>query len=145
MNSLLEKSIKGAIFVLHILMNDIPTQKKLLIIEDDPDILDILKLIFQSEGYIVYTSLTGEETQHVVDMAPDLILLDLRLSAFGKEGAEICQRLKSEQLTRQIPVILLSAETDISIVCSVCGANDYMRKPFDVDRLTSKVKTMIRN
>jgi DNA-binding response OmpR family regulator len=124
-------------------MIDTPTQKKLLIIEDDPDILDILKLIFQSEGYIVYTSLNGEKTQQVIDMAPDLILLDLRLSAFGKEGAEICKRLKAEQLTRQIPVILLSAETDIRIVCSTCGANDYMRKPFDVDRLTSKVKDMI--
>ena len=124
-------------------MNDTPAQKKFLIIEDDPDILDILKLIFQSEGYIVYTSLSGKETQQVIDIAPDLILLDLRLSALGKEGAEICKRLKSEQLTRQIPVILLSAETDIKIVCSTCGANDYMRKPFDVDRLTSKVNDMI--
>jgi len=126
-------------------MTDTPKRKKLLIIEDDPDILDILKLIFQTEGYLVYTSLRGEETQDVIDMAPDLILLDIRLSAFGKEGAEICKRLKTERLTWKIPVILLSAETDIRLVCSACGANDYIRKPFDVDMLTSKVRGMIRN
>jgi len=126
-------------------MTDTPKQKKLLIIEDDADILDILKIIFQTEGYLVYTSLCGEKTQDVIDMAPDLILLDIRLSAFGKEGAEICKQLKAEQLTWKIPVILLSAETDIRAVCSACGANDYIRKPFDVDMLTSKVRGMIWN
>jgi DNA-binding response OmpR family regulator len=119
------------------------SEKTLLIIEDDKDILDILEIIFQTEGYKVFTSETGEETNDLRQMEPDLILLDIRLSATGKEGAEICLRLKANEFTHHIPVILLSAEMDIKSVCTACGANDYVRKPFDVERLSDKVRSLI--
>ena len=89
--------------------------------------------------------MTGEETQDVKGMAPNLVLLDLRLSAGGEESAEICKRLKSNEKTRQIPIILLSAEADIKTVCIACGADDYLPKPFDVDTLTAKGKALIRS
>jgi|SRR5580698_18902 two-component system response regulator VicR len=117
-------------------------QKTLLIIEDDLEILDILELIFQAEGYKVFISENGAETNDLAAINPDLILLDIRLSKSGKEGAEICMRLKANESTRHIPVILLSAELDIRTVCSECGANDYVRKPFDVDKLSQLVKEL---
>ncbi|GAA4919673.1 response regulator transcription factor [Mucilaginibacter defluvii] len=123
-------------------MDNEPQQKTLLIIEDDTDILDILELIFQLEGYKVFRSETGAEIEDLKLMAPHLILLDLRLSAGGQEGAAICLRLKAQESTRHIPIVLLSAEMNISTVCTECGANDYIKKPFDMDHLSSKVRSL---
>ena len=77
------------------------------------------------------------------EFRPDLILMDIRLSATGKEGAVICERIKSRKATADIPIILLSAERDIRHVCEQCGANGYVSKPFDVGHLTGKVRQMI--
>jgi two-component system response regulator VicR len=120
-------------------MNSEPRQKKLLIVEDDTDILEILETIFGDEGYTVCVSETGEETNHLHTINPNLILLDIRLSGNGKEGAEICTRLKSEDSTRKIPIILLSAESDVHRICIDCGADGYIKKPFDISHLTSMV------
>lgn len=122
-------------------MEDGTRQKKLLIIEDDVDILQILDLIFCEEGYNVVLSETGSESWELSEMKPDLILLDLRLSTLGREGAEICTRLKSQPATCHIPIILLSAERDIKQVCKECGANDYLSKPFDIEQLSSMVSS----
>jgi two-component system response regulator VicR len=124
-------------------MNDANAQKKLLIIEDDTDILSILDYIFQEEGYKVVLSETGVEAKHLAEIKPDLILLDLRLTTFGREGVEICACIKSQAATQHIPVILLSAEADIKEVCRECGANDYLSKPFDIEQLAQKVKDLI--
>lgn len=124
-------------------MQNAPVPKTILIIEDDIEILDILELIFQAEGYKVFVSENGAETHDLNVIAPDLILLDIRLTAGGKEGAEICLRLKSKRDTKDIPIILLSAEMDIRTVCTECGANDYVRKPFDVDDLSDRVRKLV--
>lgn len=118
-------------------------KKKLLIIEDDADILELLSYIFQDEGYNVILSETGAEADQLSTIKPDLILLDLRLSSSGNEGAVICTRLKSQLATRHIPIILVSAETNIKEICEVCGADDYLSKPFDIYRLTNKVKELM--
>lgn len=75
-----------------------PVRKTLLIIEDDLEILDILELIFQPEGYQVITSENGNETHDLRLIAPNLITLDIRLTTGGKEDADICLRLKSQIL-----------------------------------------------
>ena len=118
-------------------------QKKLLIIEDDADILSILDLIFSEEGYKVVLSETGSDSERLSEIKPDLILLDLRLSTLGREGAEICLRLKSQPVTAFIPIILLSAERDIQQICQNCGADDYMAKPFDIEQLSGMVKELV--
>jgi len=126
-------------------MEDRMRQKKLLIIEDDVDILEILDCIFCEEGYKVVLSETGSESEDLSVIKPDLILLDLRLSSNGREGATICLRLKSHAETSHIPIILLSAERDIKQVCTDCGADDYLSKPFDIEQLSGMVKKMVLN
>jgi len=124
-------------------MPDTNTHKKLLIIEDDADILSILDLIFKQEGYHVILSESGAEAEEIPVIKPDLVLLDLRLTSYGREGETICAKIKSQAATRHIPVILLSAEMDIREICEECGANDYLSKPFDIEQLSQKVKSLV--
>lgn len=124
-------------------MDDNTRQKKLLIIEDDAEILSLLDFIFCEEGYNVVLSETGAESRELSTIRPDLVLLDLRLTKQGREGIEICRHIKSHLSTSHIPVILLSAERDIKEVCLQCGADNYLSKPFDIDHLSGMVKELV--
>jgi DNA-binding response OmpR family regulator len=112
-------------------------QKKVLVIDDDPHILELLSMLLSFEGYTVQTSLTGEEAEHLEGNRPDLILLDLRLN--GKSGKDICLKLKSEEKTKDIPVILISAEVNIGAIAQECGANSSIPKPFDIANFSKVV------
>ena len=114
--------------------------KRILIIEDDPDILEILGIIFQEEGYEVILSETGDETAIIHLIIPDIVLLDVRLERSAKNGDVLCAELKSQPATHQLPVLLLSAERDIKQICVECGANGYIAKPFDITALVLKVR-----
>lgn len=117
--------------------------KNILIIEDDTDIQEILTYILEEKGYRVYCSVNGDDIEDLSDILPDLIILDLRLHGSLRTGAEICVFLKQQPVTRYLPVILVSAEYDIKDIAEACGANDFIRKPFDIDNLTSKVKAIL--
>jgi two-component system, OmpR family, response regulator VicR len=117
--------------------------KKILIIEDDPDILEILNDILLSEGYEVVLSADGEACRHLPDIMPDLILMDVRLKQPGQNGDAICQQLKSDADTRCFPVLLLSAENDLHALSAACGANGFLSKPFDMKVLICRVRDMI--
>jgi two-component system response regulator VicR len=117
--------------------------KKILVVEDDPDILEILTYILKAEGYVVVASEDGSVCQHLLDISPDLILMDVRLKDPGQNGDEICVQLKSQPDTRCFPVILLSAENDLAARSKACGANGFISKPFDLQVLTEKVREMI--
>jgi two-component system, OmpR family, response regulator VicR len=117
--------------------------QKILIIEDDPDISDILNDILQTEGYDVVLSADGEACDHLPDIMPDLILMDVRLKQPGQNGDAICLQLKSDIHTRSFPVILLSAENDLRALSKACGANGFLSKPFDMTTLLCKVRDMI--
>ncbi|MGV8878656.1 MAG: response regulator [Sphingobacteriaceae bacterium] len=117
--------------------------KKVLIIDDDKDLLEVLSFLISEDGYQVIASTTGEEVENLNENRPDLILLDLRLAGTSTSGAEICVKLKANQTTKDVPVILISAETDIKAVASNCGADDYIKKPFDIYEVSEKVKSFL--
>lgn len=117
--------------------------KRILIIEDDPDILEILGIIFKEEGYEVVLSATGEETAIIHLIIPDVVLIDIRLERSVKNGNVICAELKSQPATQHFPILLLSAERDIKQICLDCGANGYISKPFDIKVLVLKVRQYI--
>jgi len=117
--------------------------KKILIVEDDPDILEILSHIMESEGYEVVQSEDGQVCEHLDEILPDLILMDIRLKEPGRNGDMICLRLKSESSTSCFPVILLSAEFGLPELSKACGADGFISKPFDLELLTKKVHEMI--
>ena len=114
-----------------------PVLKKILIVDDDEDILHLVKHILISNGFEVRTHATGLNVPEVVlDFQPDLILLDIRLP--GKLGTEICKELKDQHV--QIPIILFSAHMLEINFLDTFGADAFMRKPFDVKDLVNTVK-----
>jgi DNA-binding response OmpR family regulator len=114
--------------------------KKILVVDDDPDILDALKLTLQYAGYEVTTAEKGEYAENLHDTnggLPDVIILDVLLS--GKDGRAICQKLKGQQETSHIPIIMISAHPNARQSVKAVGADDFLAKPFDVDVLLAKV------
>ncbi|SEN95498.1 two-component system, OmpR family, phosphate regulon response regulator PhoB/two-component system, OmpR family, response regulator VicR [Mucilaginibacter gossypiicola] len=114
--------------------------KKILVIDDDEDILEILNIVFQESGYDVVLSNTGEAAGYIQVIHPDLILLDVNIVGSGKSGSEICREIKSNYETASLPVMLVSAETDLDLIAAGCGANAFVRKPFDIYELLMHVK-----
>lgn len=117
--------------------------KKILVIDDDHDILEIIDIIFRQEGYDVVLSDDGEEAENVGRINPDLILLDIRIAGSGKNGVDICSRMKSNPETWSLPVVLFSAEDDIEEMTRRCGANGYIRKPFRAAHLIAKISEFL--
>jgi CheY-like chemotaxis protein len=105
--------------------------KKILVVDDDESIVEVIQLLLESEGYQVESSLSGDCIPDFPGGFPDLILLDVLLS--GKDGREICKRLKSDPKTKHIPVIMLSAHVDANRLMRDSGADDFIEKPFDID------------
>lgn len=108
-------------------------KKRVYVADDDPAILEIIAMILEDEGFEVETSVDGKSLQDGLITAPDLVLLDIRMS--GSDGGEICRTLKSKANTRNIPVILVSANKDINTIATDCLANDFLPKPFEIDDL----------
>lgn len=120
-----------------------PMLKKILIIEDDPDILAILDYILCAEGYEVVLSADGKACANLLEILPDVVLMDVRLKQPGQNGDRICLRLKSDAQTRCFPVVLLSAENDLAAISKTCGADGFLAKPFDIAALQQKVVDII--
>jgi two-component system response regulator VicR len=118
-------------------------KKRILVIDDDEDILEILNIIFQDEGYQVILSNTGEAANHIHEIHPNLILLDVRIVGSDKSGAEICEEIKLNYPAEELPVILVSAESDLAVIALSCGADAYIRKPFDIFDLLTHVKEFL--
>lgn len=119
--------------------------KKILIIEDDDHIIELLKFNVENNGYEVIAAMEGNEgLAKAISELPDLILLDLMLP--GIDGIDICNKLKNKERTKDIPIIMLTAkghETD-KILGLEIGADDYITKPFSVRELMTRIKVIFR-
>lgn len=119
--------------------------KKILIIEDEKDILQLVKLYLEKEGYRAVTAATGTEgLDSAKQHKPDLIVLDLMLPEI--DGLEVCKRLRSAPETAMLPIIMLTAkaeETD-QVIGLELGADDYVTKPFSPKALVARVKALLR-
>jgi DNA-binding response OmpR family regulator len=118
-----------------------------LIIEDDPDIAEVLRYGLEQADLIARVALTGEEGLSVSldkNNPPSLILLDLLLP--GMSGIELCRRLRGESLTRTTPVVIVTAkacDTDLAMMLKL-GVDDFITKPFSVQAVVTRVKSLIR-
>lgn len=120
-------------------MKDI--RKKILVADDDQSILDVIKIMLeQVGGYEVSTTVDGESVLELQEL-PDLLLLDLWMS--GIDGSEVCKSLKANQKTKDLPVIIFSANRDVDKISQSAGADDYIAKPFQMDELLAKVERLI--
>jgi len=119
--------------------------KKILVVEDEQDILQLVKLYLEKEGFRTVTAMTGPEgLQQVREEKPDLIVLDLMLPEL--DGLEVCKRLRSIPDTAMLPIIMLTARAEESdtIVGLELGADDYVTKPFSPKALVARVKALLR-
>lgn len=112
--------------------------KRLLVVDDEPDILAFLQIILEEEGYEVVTSDKGEYLEQLHNGGlPHLILVDVLLS--GKDGREIVKFLKNQDETKHIPIIMFSAHPNARETARQAGADDFLAKPFDIDVLLERI------
>jgi two-component system phosphate regulon response regulator PhoB len=120
-------------------------KQKILAVDDEEDILELLRFNLTKEGFAVVCAASGEEAlKSALSNKPDLILLDLLLP--GMDGLEVAKRLKKEASTKEIPIIMVTAkgeEADIVTGLEV-GAEDYIAKPFSRKVLIARVRAVLR-
>lgn len=119
-------------------------QKTILVVDDEKDIVDLLKYNLQKEGYKVETAFDGERALDLAKRQPNLILLDIMLPEYS--GLEVVKELKKNEKTAYIPVIFLTAkgsETD-EVVGLELGADDYIVKPVSIPKLLARIKLILR-
>jgi len=118
-------------------------RKKILVVDDDAAIVDVLQLILEDAGYAVEIQMDGHMVQHLQEPFPDLLLLDIRLS--GTDGQTICKQLKQQETTHHIPIIILSAHKEMQRIARDAGADNFLAKPFEMEELLALVATYLRN
>lgn len=120
-------------------------QKKVVVIEDEADIREVIEHNLSREGYEVHSSANGEQGLEMIrKILPDIVLLDLMLP--GLDGLAVCRRIKADSLTRSISVVMVTAkgeESDIVLGLGV-GADDYVTKPFSPRELVARVEAVLR-
>lgn len=118
---------------------------RILIIDDDPAISDLVSINLEMAGYDVQQAMDGIKGQALaVQLQPDLIMLDLMLP--NVDGFTVCQRLRRDERTVDIPVLMLTALGQIQdkIQGFDSGADDYLTKPFDVEEMLARVRALLR-
>ena len=115
---------------------------KILVVDDDLDILVVMEILLTMKGFSVEVTPKWESTFEKVDtFKPDLILLDVLIS--GNDGRTICKQLKSQEGTKKIPIIMFSAHPSAAATMAEYGADDFIAKPFDVNDLLTKVNAQL--
>lgn len=118
-------------------------KKKILLVDDEPDLVKVTTYRLKKMGYDVVTGVTGQEALDLIrSEEPDLVLLDLRLPVI--DGLEVCKKIKADEKLKGIPIILFTASTG-SIMDNVkeVGADGYLIKPFDQDKLAAELKKFL--
>lgn len=108
-----------------------------MIADDDPGIVDAVEMLLEFEGYEVTSTVDGTTVLDMKEELPDLLLLDIWMS--GEDGRDICKKLKEGKLTKDIPVIMISASRDVRDSAIAAGADDFLAKPFEMDELLQKI------
>jgi DNA-binding response OmpR family regulator len=117
-------------------------RKKIIYIDDDKDIFNIVAIILAEENIQVIESSQSAIINEISLIKPDLVLLDEWLG--DKKGSSICQEIKSIEEHTSIPIILISAVNDLKTIAKECAADAYIEKPFDIEKLVSVIKSFLR-
>ena len=125
-------------------MNRSPNAR-ILVVDDEPQNIRLLQIRLQAAGYTVLTATSGQAALELVQAdAPDLILLDIMMP--GANGFEVCQRIRAEEATQFIPVVMVTALSDKEdrIKAIEAGADDFISKPFDSHEVLARVRSLVR-
>lgn len=115
---------------------------KILVVDDDSGIGEMLKTLLEFYGYEVFVTEKPLETQEMIlKHNIDLVLLDMLIS--GVNGTDVCAALRKNPQTRDTPVLMMSALHDAGPKCKEAGANDFIAKPFEMEDLTEKINAIL--
>lgn len=116
--------------------------KKILLIDDDPDVQTVIRSILQQHGYAVVSATRKDEAWQLLgEEQPSLILLDVLLS--GDDGRELCREIKATPATKDIPVIMFSGHPSAGLQFETYGADDFIAKPLNTSTLLNKLKQQL--
>lgn len=116
--------------------------KKILIADDDRGIVDAIQMMLEFSGYNVEFTYNGKDVLELKQPNfPDLILLDIWMS--GVDGRDVCRKLKENDETRAIPVLMISASKNAAGSVMEVGADGFLPKPFDMDQLIDKIEELL--
>jgi len=105
-------------------------KSRILVVDDEQDVLILMKHLLKREGFIVSTCWNGENLDEIIrDSTPDLILLDIKMK--NVDGGELCSKIKKNPLTHSIKIILFSSNDNVKIIARECGADGYLQKPYE--------------
>ena len=116
--------------------------QKILVVEDDPDILNALNIVLGSVGFDVDVMLSGKHIFLNQFSVPDLFILDKRLP--DVDGLDICRYLKSKPNYRAVPIIVISASPKVKQKALECGASAFLEKPFSMQQLVNSIKETLK-
>ena len=114
-------------------------KKKVVLVQDDKDILDIMDQVLDEEGYEVIPSLTTEPIDNIDAIDPDVVIIDDHIKG-KKKGSQVINELKTDPSTEGLPAVLTSTSENLPKQAEDCGADDYIQKPFDIDHMVDVVK-----
>lgn len=116
--------------------------KTILVVDDDEGILEGFTAMLESGGYLVQTASDATTLLRLAkNLSPDLIILDILLS--GTDGRIICKKLKTQENTKHIPIIMISAAPNVKKSVKEAHADDYLSKPFEMEELFTTIKKYI--
>ena len=118
-------------------------KQRILIADDDPGIRDIFQIVLVKAGYDIEVKEDVNEIFENKFIVPDLFLVDRLLS--GTDGLDVCRYLKANELTKQIPVVMVSASPEIGVLAIKAGADDFIEKPFELTYLLEVIERNIHN
>jgi two-component system alkaline phosphatase synthesis response regulator PhoP len=121
------------------------SQRKVLIVDDEVDLVETIRFPLEKEGFTVLVSYNGEDALNKARKEkPDLIILDIMLPKL--DGYKVCRLLKFDERYKHIPILMLTAKTQErdKIIGIETGADEYITKPFDIEELIEKVKAYVK-
>ena len=114
----------------------------ILVVDDDPDIGNMLKMMLEFKGYSVTLLNRAEETETVLKNQPiDLAILDMLIA--GIKGTDVCADIRRNKNFEHLPVLMISALPDARKTCIEAGANEFISKPFEMSELLSKISSLV--
>jgi len=117
-------------------------QARILVIDDDPDIGIMIKMMLEYKGYAVSVAMRADQAEEMIEKEKfDLLIMDMLLS--GTNGIDLCRDLKSNPTTAHLPVIMISAHPNAKEICMQHGADEFIPKPFDMQEILSKIQQLV--
>lgn len=113
-------------------------EANILVVDDDPDIGTMLKMMLEYKGYAVTLLSNASQTERLLhDQPTDIVILDMLIA--GINGVDVCRSIKNNPLSAHVPVLMISALPDARKVCIDGGANDFISKPFEMEDILARV------